>query len=46
MLGFDFAIEIIDERNAGEDLLDGDESSFDAVIEIGGVVGDFVDPVN
>src|ERR1700678_2766289 len=46
MLGLDFAIETIYQRNAGENLFDGDESGFDAVIEIGGVVRDFVDKID
>ena len=44
--GVELAIEICEERVASENLIDSKEAGFEAVVHVGGVVGDFVDEVD
>jgi len=46
MRGVEFAIEAGEERVAGQDLVDREEAGFQAVVNVGGVVGDFVNEVD
>ena len=43
---FDFAIEALEDGHAFADLLEGKKMSFVSVVEVGGVVGDFVGQVD
>ena len=42
----DFAVEAFEDRNAVADLIEREQVSFESVIEVGGVVGDFVGQVD